>query len=98
MAEERGDFTGLGRTLSGAPVRGGGSADARKAVVRNVGTGSARRAADVCLGIPGCRRVGYRRQSGWRALVSIVEQFSSDRDKMITKVGNLANQISNAIN
>ena len=31
-------------------------------------------------------------------LVSIVEQFSSDRDKMITKVGNLANQISNAIN
>ncbi len=31
-------------------------------------------------------------------LVSIVEQFSSDTDKMITKVGNLANQISNAIN
>jgi tryptophan synthase alpha chain len=31
-------------------------------------------------------------------LVSIVEQFSSDKDKMITKVGNLANQISNAIN
>ncbi len=31
-------------------------------------------------------------------LVSIVEKFSSDRDKMITKVGNLANQISNAIN
>ena len=32
------------------------------------------------------------------SLVSIVEQFSSDKDKMITKVGNLANQISNAIN
>ena len=31
-------------------------------------------------------------------IVYIVEQFSSDKDKMITKVGNLANQISNAIN
>jgi len=31
-------------------------------------------------------------------IVSIVEQLSSDRDKMVTKVGNLALQISNAIN
>jgi len=31
-------------------------------------------------------------------LFLLVEQFSSDKDKMITKVGNLANQISNAIN
>jgi len=32
------------------------------------------------------------------SLVSIVEQFSNDKDKMITKIVNLANQISNAIN
>jgi len=31
-------------------------------------------------------------------IVSIVEQLSSDRDKMVTKVGNLALKISNAIN
>ncbi len=31
-------------------------------------------------------------------IVSIIEQFSSDRDKMIKKVGNLAFKISNAIN
>ena len=31
------------------------------------------------------------------ALVSIVEELSSDRDKMVTKVGNLAKEISSAI-
>ena len=31
------------------------------------------------------------------ALVSIVEELSSDKDKMVTKVGNLAKEISNAI-
>jgi tryptophan synthase alpha chain len=31
------------------------------------------------------------------ALVSIVEDLSSDRDKMVTKIGNLANEISGAI-
>ena len=32
------------------------------------------------------------------ALVSIVEQLSGDKDKMITKIGNLSNEISTAIN
>jgi len=32
------------------------------------------------------------------ALVSIIEELSSDKDTMITKVGNLAMEISNAIN
>jgi tryptophan synthase alpha chain len=32
------------------------------------------------------------------ALVSIVEQFSGDKDRMITKIGNLSNEISSAIN
>ena len=32
------------------------------------------------------------------ALVSIVEQLSGDKDKMITKIGNLSNEISSAIN
>ena len=32
------------------------------------------------------------------ALVSIIEELSSDKDTMITKVGNLAKEISNAIN
>jgi len=32
------------------------------------------------------------------ALVSIVEQLSGDKDKMITKIGNLSNEISIAIN
>ena len=31
------------------------------------------------------------------ALVSIVEELSSDKDRMVTKVGNLAKEISNAI-
>ncbi|MBT5548492.1 MAG: tryptophan synthase subunit alpha, partial [Gammaproteobacteria bacterium] len=31
-------------------------------------------------------------------LVSIIEELSSDKDTMITKVGNLAKEISNAIN
>ena len=31
------------------------------------------------------------------ALVSIVEELSGDKDKMLTKVGNLAKEISNAI-
>ena len=31
------------------------------------------------------------------ALVSIVEELSSDKDKMVTKVGNLAKEISSAI-
>ena len=31
------------------------------------------------------------------ALVSIVEELSSDKDKLVTKVGNLAKEISNAI-
>ena len=31
------------------------------------------------------------------ALVSIVEELASDRDKMVTKVGNLAKEISSAI-
>ena len=30
-------------------------------------------------------------------IVSIIEQLSDDRDKMVTKVGNLARQISSAI-
>ena len=32
------------------------------------------------------------------ALVSIVEQLSGDKDKMITEIGNLSNKISSAIN
>ena len=32
------------------------------------------------------------------ALVSIIEQLSGDRDKMITKIGNLSSEISRAIN
>ena len=32
------------------------------------------------------------------ALVSIVEQLSGDKDKMITKIGNLSNEISSVIN
>ena len=32
------------------------------------------------------------------AFVSIVEQLSGDKDKMITKIGNLTNEISSAIN
>jgi len=32
------------------------------------------------------------------ALVSIIAELSSDKDTMITKVGNLAKEISNAIN
>ena len=31
------------------------------------------------------------------ALVSIVEELSSDKDKMVTKVGNMAKEISSAI-
>jgi tryptophan synthase alpha chain len=31
------------------------------------------------------------------ALVSIVEELASDKDKMVTKVGNLAKEISSAI-